>query len=282
MKRLARLGVVGASIVSAGCLTVGMGVASADTIVNTGPGSYNAILTRSSFNQTVRNVNNVRLNNQNFQTAITGSASVTGNTNGNGGNNNNKCNYDKKTSYKPSNYMRNMYAMMPSHYYQVPKHNNQYSNNTPSYSGNEYGNNNYGNSNEYGNNNYGNSHEYGNNNSGGQGGSAVTGNASNYNATQASVDVANTTPTLSNMDTNTVGNNTISDTGPHSFNLISSKSTSNVEVTNNNHVDITNNNMQTAVSGNANVSGNTRGGSAITGNATNTNRTDIEVAIDNN
>lgn len=260
MKRLARLGAISASIATAGCLTVGMGVASADTIINTGPGSYNAILAKSSFSQTVRNVNNVNLNNRNYQVAVTGSAFVSGNTHSYGSNNN-RCNYSRNVSYVPMHKMKHMYAVMPSHHYQAPAHHAQYS----TYMRPSYG--------AGGHDNY---------SSGGQGGSATTGNASNYNATHENVSITNNTPTLSSAPTSLGSNGTISDTGPHSFNLISSRSNINEEVTNTNNVDITNTNTQTAVSGNATVSGNTRGGSARTGNATNTNSTDIEVAISNN
>lgn len=233
MKRIARLGVLGASVISAGFITVGMGVASAATIANTGPGSFNAILSKSSSFEAVRNVNNVSLNNQNNQTAITGAASVSGNTSNKDGN-----------SIKQRCPQHKTFGVMPSHFVQpnMPSRNNNFS---------------------------------------GQGGSATSGDASNFNATTASVNITNDIPVSRHVDGSLSGNNTISTTGPHSVNLISSKTTNNVTVTNTNDVTINNTNNQTAISGNANVSGNTRGGSAVTGDATNVNSTRFDVAIMN-
>lgn len=240
MNRLARLGVLGASIVSAGILTVGMGIASADTIFNTGPGSHNVILTKSTFNQTVRNMNQVNISNRNFQTAVTGTAFVTGNTNVN------NC----------AHLRRNKLAFVSPHKMHNLMANRPISNQHRSFGGVA-------------------------NNTSHQGGGAITGNASNFNATEANVNITNVAPTSLSSNSDATGSSTISNTGPHSFNLISSSSSSNVETTNTNNVDIMSTNNQTAVSGNATVSGNTRGGSATTGDATNTNSTDIEVAIAN-
>lgn len=232
MKHLARLGAIGASVVSAGCLTLGMGVASADAIINTGPGSFNSIVTRSSSFETVRNVNNVNLNNRNNQTAITGAAIVHGNTNvGN-------------HIIKKKCPQRKTFSMVPSHFVKPRV-------------------------------------QHFNNNFGGQGGSATSGNASNFNATTASVNITNNVPVSHEVGSSFGGNNTISTTGPHSVNLISSKSSRVVQITNTNNVTINNTNNQTAISGNASVSGNTRGGSAVTGDATNINSTRFDVAIMN-
>jgi hypothetical protein len=71
----------------------------------------------------------------------------------------------------------------------------------------------------------------------------------------------------------------VSTTGPDSG--VTMSSSNQVTVTNNNSVSITNTNHQTAVSGDATVSGNTTGGSATSGNASNSNTTDISVSIDN-
>lgn len=241
MKHLVKLGAVAVSVISAGCLTLGMGIASADTITNTGPGSYNAILSKSSSFETIHNINVVNLNNRNYQTAITGAASVNNNTNSNDEHHNHICQPKHTYSYLPSH---QVYSTMPAHYVQ-PRMNEGY------------------NSNNYG----------------GQGGNAASGNASNYNATAATVDVTNTLPASDGM--NNHDTSSISNTGPHSFNLISARSSQDTEIVNTNNVSIDNTNSQTAISGNANVSGNTRGGSAVTGDATNVNSTRFDVSIMN-
>ena len=139
-------------------------------------------------------------------------------------------------------------------------------------SGNNYGNNS---SNE---NNYG---GYGSGTAASD--SAATGNASNTNATQVAVRISNARPqsTQENQNNNNA-HDSISMTGPQSSNTISDITRNSVEQTNANNVDFTNNNHQTASTGNASVSDNTFGGSARSGNASNMNSTDFELAITNN
>lgn len=73
----------------------------------------------------------------------------------------------------------------------------------------------------------------------------------------------------------------IHNTGPDSNNSIHTRRTNRVRVTNNNYVDVSNTNTQGATSGRAEVRDNTRGGSATSGDAYNTNRTSADVTIDN-
>ncbi|HSX30842.1 MAG TPA: hypothetical protein VLE99_02905 [Candidatus Saccharimonadales bacterium] len=73
----------------------------------------------------------------------------------------------------------------------------------------------------------------------------------------------------------------ISHTGPHSQNHISTWTKNTTTVRNTNTVSFANTNYQTAVSGNAIVSGNTYGGNATSGNAGNWNSTEFSVYIRN-
>jgi len=115
------------------------------------------------------------------------------------------------------------------------------------------------------------------------GGSASTGDAMNANSTNAAVQVDNNTNVPTSLASlGSGGSAFIGDTGPLSNNVISANVKSNTSVTNNNNVNINNSNNQVARSGNANVSGNTFGGSASTGDASNWNSTDLQVAITNN
>ncbi len=73
----------------------------------------------------------------------------------------------------------------------------------------------------------------------------------------------------------------VSLTGPGSTTNTSINETTNVTSNTNNNVAVTNVNTQIATSGSANVSGNTVGGSATTGNASNNATTTTVVAINN-
>lgn len=78
------------------------------------------------------------------------------------------------------------------------------------------------------------------------------------------------------------GNNaSIGLTGPDSYNKIVSKNQVNVKVNNNNNVNVTNVSSQNASSGSSIVSGNTKAGSAGSGNAQNTNGSSSGVGIGN-
>jgi len=70
----------------------------------------------------------------------------------------------------------------------------------------------------------------------------------------------------------------ISNTGPGSDNSITSTTDNNSNTNCSNNVTITGSNLQSAGSGNADVNGNTSGGSANSGNSSNTNISDINVS----
>jgi len=93
-------------------------------------------------------------------------------------------------------------------------------------------------------------------------GDATTGNASNENTTDISVDITNAN----------CGCTTVSESD--------SEGSSSFMVTNNNNVAVSNVNTQTAISGNATVTGGNNG-SATTGNASNMNTTGIHISIGN-
>jgi hypothetical protein len=78
-----------------------------------------------------------------------------------------------------------------------------------------------------------------------------------------------------------VSSGSISETGPDSTNTIEVKEDFKCEVKNDNNFAIKNSNNQDAASGSATVSGNTSGGGAKSGSATNSNGTVIDVTIDN-
>lgn len=112
-------------------------------------------------------------------------------------------------------------------------------------------------------------------------GDATSGVAGNDSTTAADLTVshgANGAAGL-NVDDEEENSGTISNTGPNSDSTVTS--TSNTEVTVNNTTDltVTNNNAQHAVSGVAVVSGNTEGGSATSGNATNTSNTSFTLNV---
>jgi hypothetical protein len=73
----------------------------------------------------------------------------------------------------------------------------------------------------------------------------------------------------------------ISNTGPDSYNKIEVETSNHVDIDNHNNVTINNNNDQTAITGDAKVSGNTTGGDATSGDAINRNTTSTSVGIDN-
>ena len=74
---------------------------------------------------------------------------------------------------------------------------------------------------------------------------------------------------------------TISDTGPGSTNTVSNNSTSTVAESNSNNISVTNNNSQSGSSGSASVSSNTSGGSAISGDVTNSSTVTTTISIGN-
>lgn len=78
-----------------------------------------------------------------------------------------------------------------------------------------------------------------------------------------------------------LADNSISTTGPHSTNTIENTQTTTINETNNNHISVTNSNSQTAKSGSASVNGNTTAGSAMSGDATNSNNVSTTIDVGN-
>jgi len=116
------------------------------------------------------------------------------------------------------------------------------------------------------------------------GGSARSGAASNKTSFGARVSINNAASDSSDMGG--AGNNKnissrITETGPDSTNEIAIDNTRDVVITNTNDLSITNTNTQTARSGSAEVEDNTTGGSATTGNATNTSSEALTFTISN-
>lgn len=74
---------------------------------------------------------------------------------------------------------------------------------------------------------------------------------------------------------------TISHTGPDSYNKIKTEIRNKVRVNNDNTLKVDNDNWQKAYTGDAKVSHNTTGGSAISGDARNTNSLNVSATVDN-
>lgn len=118
-------------------------------------------------------------------------------------------------------------------------------------------------------------------------GDAETGDARNSNAFTGTVHVDNSASTRAAATAAGGGAGgaehraTIRETGPDSNNQVHFETRSNVEIENNNNLNVENNNTQVATSGDATVEHNTRGGSATTGDATNTNSTSVTFRVSN-
>lgn len=117
------------------------------------------------------------------------------------------------------------------------------------------------------------------------GGRAQTGDAVNSSSTKLSASLNNASSTSASMkgSGSWFGSDSakIDTTGPDSYNKIELNKSSKVKVNNNNNLAITNTNSQSAKSGSAEVFHNTTGGSAITGDARNTNSTVVDVKVTN-
>lgn len=115
------------------------------------------------------------------------------------------------------------------------------------------------------------------------GGSAMTGEAFNQNNTDINATIRNNNASgLTNGWSLPASDEAlINMTGPGSHNYVNLSHKNSLSVTNTNNIPVTTVNTQTAVSGSANVSGNTYGGSAITGNATNTNTQSVSINVTN-
>lgn len=119
------------------------------------------------------------------------------------------------------------------------------------------------------------------------GGTAISGDARNTNSLDVSATVDNTgsadawAGAVGGAGNYGSGSATINHTGPDSYNAVTYKEGTRVNVTNDNYIDIDNNNHQTATSGDAEVHGNTTGGDAVSGDAVNTNSTSVTLNVRN-
>lgn len=116
-----------------------------------------------------------------------------------------------------------------------------------------------------------------------RGGDATTGDARNANSLNAAVMLDNSS-SAGVMGGGSGAQNstaTIDTTGPRSSNVVKSTNSSTVTVNNTNTVELENVNGQLAASGDARVSGNTTGGSATSGDASNTNSSSFTIDIKN-
>lgn len=117
-----------------------------------------------------------------------------------------------------------------------------------------------------------------------EGGDATSGDVKNDNYTSADVTVDNSwASTMSDPQSSNQGGNggSISYTGPNSSNTIDTEISKTLEVQNSNNITITNTNSQTGTSGDATVTNNTTGGSATSGNVSNTNTSKFTINVAN-
>ncbi len=277
-KKLTRFGVIGASLATAATLGLG-GVAAADSISVTGPGSVNIISSNTGGNffgnnkifgsnnclhpavfTSFKNKHvNLAFNNKhhkhhhNNNVAFIGGAGFGTFFNNFGGFGNNSINFTgpHSTNIISSFFNRNV-RVTNTNNVGVNNFNSQFAmSGNANVSDNTFG------------------------------GNAITGNASNRNNTNTNVAISNGGSNFSNFGGFSGGSNSIGVTGPHSTNIITASQQSSVRQTNTNNVSVNNNNSQSATTGNANVSDNTFGGSAVTGNASNSNTTSTNVAVTN-
>ena len=116
------------------------------------------------------------------------------------------------------------------------------------------------------------------------GGGASSGDVVNDNLTRATLRLDNTAAATAAVEVSGgLGSvsGSISNTGPDSTNQVTFNSSSSVHVDNDNHISLDNDTHQSAYSGSAEVSGNTTGGSASSGDATNINTSEFTLTIEN-
>lgn len=114
------------------------------------------------------------------------------------------------------------------------------------------------------------------------GGDATTGNVANDTLTSVSATVANPNECGCVPTTTTGGGmGSITLTGPDSHNSIESHSTNTTNVQNTNAFMVNTANLQSARSGSASVRGNTLGGSAASGDASNVSTTEVMLHVSN-
>ena len=116
------------------------------------------------------------------------------------------------------------------------------------------------------------------------GGDATTGDAMNANSTSVMATVSNTASSAAAAASASGGgqaSGSISNTGPDSYNKVESSVHNDLTINNNNNISVSNSSTQTATSGDARVSGNTTGGDATSGNASNTNTSTFSFNVSN-
>lgn len=116
------------------------------------------------------------------------------------------------------------------------------------------------------------------------GGGASSGDVVNDNLTRATLRLDNTAAATAAVEVSGgLGSvsGSINNTGPDSTNQVTFNSSSSVHVDNDNHISLDNDTHQSAYSGSAEVSGNTTGGSASSGDATNINTSEFTLTIEN-
>jgi hypothetical protein len=117
------------------------------------------------------------------------------------------------------------------------------------------------------------------------GGDAESGSATNENAFDAEVSVDNSASGVAAVEAAGVGGGdneaSIENTGPDSVNRVVFDTRTNIDINNDNNLYVSNDNNQTASSGDATVRHNTEGGSATTGDASNTNTTSVRFDVTN-
>lgn len=119
------------------------------------------------------------------------------------------------------------------------------------------------------------------------GGTAISGDARNTNSLNVSATVDNSASAsdwagvVGGAGQAGGGSVTIDHTGPDSYNAVTYKEHTQIDVRNDNDIKIDNDNHQTAVSGDAKVYDNTTGGDAVSGDAVNTNSTSVTLNVRN-
>lgn len=116
------------------------------------------------------------------------------------------------------------------------------------------------------------------------GGDATSGDASNDSLQSVAASVDNSGSSSAALGGGCgCGDNdaSISNTGPDSYNKVEVSQSSHVDVENNNNVSVSNNNSQSAFSGHATVWGNTTGGDATSGSASNISSQTTTLTITN-
>jgi hypothetical protein len=117
------------------------------------------------------------------------------------------------------------------------------------------------------------------------GGDAETGSARNTSSFDAEVSVDNSASASFVADLGGLGgvdfDASIENTGPESDNEVSVESDLDIDIENHSSLSVVSSNTQTATSGDAEVHGNTTGGDAITGDASNESSTSITFEVTN-